>query len=414
MMTALIIALTTVSGYAPGTVAAETRGGQSGKHKPNVILIMVDDMGAECVECYGAKSYKTPRIDALAAAGLRFDNAFSQPVCGPTRACILSGRYPFRSGVASNHGTEGFSVPWGLAEKPEITFAHLLKQQGYVTACAGKWALCHFDRTPDHMTACGFDKYCMWPKVYRSQLRPRYWNPAHYQDGSFVSKREGVFGPDHECDYLIAFMRNNKDRPFLCYWPMTLVHDPLNAPPGSENSGGLTSTKDRKQRLRALHKLNVEYADCLVGRLTDAVDELGLAERTLIIFTSDNGTHRRITTGVIEPGRVLEDLVDFSDVLPTFAELSGAQVPEDRVTDGRSFAPQLHGQAGNPRQWVYAQNGDKRLVRGKKWSLDESGKLYDMTDRYSPSEVEAGEGGEDAEAARKQLENALHKIAGSE
>ena len=188
-------------------------------------------------------------------------------------------------------------------------------------------------------------------------------------------------------------------------------------------------------------KLNVEYMDRLVGRLTDAVDELGLAEKTLILFTGDNGTHPHITsllgdreiqggkgsvfdagtrvpfvvrwTGTVKPGTVSEDLVDFSDILPTFAELAGAQVPTDRVIDGRSFAPQLHGQAGNPRQWVYTQNADKKLVRGKKWSLDESDRLYDMTDRYSPKEVAPGQGGDEAEAARKQLKAAMDKIGGS-
>jgi arylsulfatase A len=402
--------------------------------KPNIVLIMVDDLGAEGIECYGGKTNKAPRIGALAAAGMRFENAFSQPICGPTRACIMTGRYPFRSGVATNHGTKGFSVPWGRGEKPEITFAHLMKEQGYATAIAGKWALCHFDKTPNHVTDCGFEKYRMWPKIYRDKLTLRYWNPASFQDGVYHSKIEGVYGPDHECDYLIEFMRNNKDRPFLVYYPMTLVHDPLQAPPGSKEE----SIKDRKKRLIMLHRLNVEYVDRLVGRLTDAVDKLGLAEKTLIIFTSDNGTHRRIPsllgdrkirggkgkvfdagtrvpfvarwTGVIKPGRVLEDLVDFSDILPSFAELSGAQVPTDRVIDGRSFAPQLRGEKGKPREWVYLQNGEKKAVRGKKWQVSESGELFDLSDRYNPVLVKPGEGGSDAEAARKRLTAALESI----
>ena len=187
-----------------------------------------------------------------------------------------------------------------------------------------------------------------------------------------------------------------------------------------------------------LHRLNVEYMDRLIGRLTDAVDKMGLAEKTLIIFTSDNGTHRRIPsmlgdrkiqggkgkvfdagtrvpfvarwTGVIKPGRVLEDLVDFSDVLPTFAELAGAQVPKDRVIDGRSFAPQLRGEKGNPREWVYFQNDKARAVRGIRWQVNESGELFDLSDRYNPVLIEPGKGGPDAEAARKRLTAALESI----
>ena len=115
-------------------------------------------------------------------------------------------------------------------------------------------------------------------------------------------------------------------------------------------------------------------------------------------------------TGVIEPGRVLEDLVDFSDILPTFAELSGAEVPRDRVIDGRSFAPQLLGEKGNPREWVYFQNAEKRAVRGKKWQVNEKGELYDLADRYNPVLVEPDKGGPDAEAARKNLTDALESI----
>ena len=429
------IAATAVQGYISPFARADTKGKRSGKDKPNVVLIMVDDMGAECIGCYGGKSYKTPRIDALAAAGLRFENAFSQPVCAPTRACILTGRYPFRSGVPTNQGTYGFKVPWGRGDKPEITFAHLLKKQGYATAIAGKWQLCHVGKNPEHVTQCGFEKHRVFWRTGSGQGR-RYWNPDCLQDGKLRSNIKGVFGPDHECDYLIEFVRSNKDRPFLAYWPMTLVHDPLQVPPGSKEK----SIKDRKRRLIMRHKLNVEYVDRLVGRLTDAVDKLGLAKKTLIILTSDNGTHRRIGsllgdrniqggkgqvfdagtrvpfvvrwTGTVKPGRVSEDLIDFSDILPTFAELAGAEVPTDRVIDGRSFAPQLRGKVGNPRQWVYTQNAEKKLVRGKKWSLDESGKLYDMTDRYSPSEVKPGQGGKDAETARKQLKAVLDKITG--
>ena len=431
-------------GMSPGWSFGRDK--ESGTGKPNIILIMVDDLGAEGIGCYGGKTNKTPEIDALAADGLRFENAFSQPICGPTRACILSGRYPFRSGVATNHGPSGFGVPWGRGghggdpNKPEITFANIMKEQGYATGITGKWALCHFDKTPDHVTVCGFDHYYMWPKCYGKSFKPKYWGPVYYENEKLISREDDVFGPDLECDYLIDFINKNKDRPFLAYWPMTLIHGPLVIPPGADKGGGVKHSRERRARFNMLHKLNVEYTDRLVGKLTEAVDKAGLAEKTLIIFTCDNGTHahgvsqlgdREIQggkgkvfdvgtrvpfiarwTGTLKPGGVTEDLIDFSDILPTFAELAGAEVPTDRVIDGRSFAPQLRGKEGNPRQWVYTQNDDSKLVRGKKWSLDESGKLYDMTDRYDPKEVEAGQGGAEAEAARKGLQAVMSNIKG--
>ena len=394
--------------------------------QPNVVLIMADDLGAECIGAYGGKSYETPRIDALAAQGMRFENAFSMPLCGPTRACILSGRYPFRSGVTTNQGVQGFNIPWGRGDKPEITFAHLMKAQGYATAIAGKWALCKFDKSPDHVKECGFDSYRMWPKVYKGQMTHRYWAPDRFQDGTFHPRTKGVFGPDHECEYLIEFIRKHRDKPFLAYYPMTLIHGPLEVPPDA--------SADKDKRFAA----NIHYVDRLVGRLVDAIDELGLAKNTLIIFTCDNGTgggassrlgdrlikggKGKVTdagtrvpfvarwTDTIQSRRVTEDLIDLSDILPTLAELSGAASPTDRTIDGRSFAPQLRGRAGEPREWVYLQNGKNIVVRGKRWSVNQAGQLFDLTDRYSPKTVESGQGGAEADAARKRLTAALQSI----
>lgn len=398
---------------------------------PNVVLIMVDDLGAECIGAYGGTSYETPRIDSLAAQGMRFENAFSMPLCGPTRACILSGRYPFRSGVAGNQGVMGFTKPWGRGQTPEITFAHVLKEQGYATAIAGKWALCQFDISPEHVRECGFDNYRMWPKIYKGKQTHRYWDPDRFEDGIFYPRAKGVFGPDQECDYLINFMTDKKDQPFLAYWPMTLIHGPLEEPPGGQANGDASKA--------ARFAANVKTIDRLVGRIVDATDQLGLGNKTLILFTCDNGTAGGIKsqfgdrvirggkgqvndagtrvplvarwTGTIRPG-VSQELIDFSDFLPTLAELSGGNVPTDRVIDGRSFAPQLRGQALKPRDWVYLENAGRIFVRGKRFRVNPKGQLFDLADRYAPKLIAPEQLTEEMKVIRKRLIAGLRSVRG--
>lgn len=404
------------------TVAAE--------RPPNVVLIMVDDLGTECIGAYGGTSYETPRIDALATQGMRFENAFSMPLCGPTRACILSGRYPFRSGVAGNQGVMGFTEPWGRGKTPEITFAHLMKERGYATAIAGKWALCKFDISPNHVKECGFDNYRMWPKIYKGKQTRRYWARDRFEDGTFHPRAAGVFGPDQECDYLIKFITEKKDEPFLAYWPMTLIHGPLEDPPGFK------AKKDSSKGSR--FAANVKTIDRLVGRIVDALDQLGLGKQTLILFTCDNGTPGGIKsrlgdrvikggkgqvndagtrvplvarwTGTIQPGVVSKDLIDFSDFLPTLAELSGTKVPTDRVIDGRSFAPQLRGQVGKPRDWVYIQNAENIVVRGKRFHVTPKGQLFELIDRYAPKLTKPDQITQEMDATRKRLLAALESV----
>lgn len=406
--------------------------------KPNIVLIMVDDFGAECVGCYGGESYKTPNIDALAASGMRFENAFSMPLCGPTRACILSGRYSFRSGVASNQGITGFSTPWGRGKTPEITFAHLLKQSGYQTAIAGKWALCQFSKSPNHVVDCGFDNYCMWPKIMtKRKIAKRYWTPTYYEDGKWHKDVKGVFGPDHYSDYLINFMKKNQEKPFLAYFPMALIHKTLEATPGKNNEQQGNVTKEKKGKGKSSHFAeNVEYVDTLVGKIVREIDALKLKRKTVIIFTGDNGTTGGQTSkmngkmvqggkgdandagtrvplivrwaGVTQPKTVTEELVHFADILPTFAELAGAAVPKDRVIDGISFVKLLQGKKQEHHKYVFVQNGMKQTVRAKKWALM-NGELYSLEDRYKPKLVTKDNA--ETTAIREGLKAELKRIA---
>jgi len=206
-----------------GCRAAATRAASS-PNKPNILFIMVDDLGKEWVGCYGAEDIETPNLDGLAASGMRFENAYSMPQCTPTRVTLLTGRYPWRTGWV-NH----WDVPrWGVGYfdwKCHTTYANILKKAGYATAVAGKWQINDFRVTPDALEKHGFDDWCMWTG-YEGGNPPsgkRYWDPyVHTRAGS--KTYEGQFGPDLYTDFLINFMKRHKDEPMGLYFPMCLTH----------------------------------------------------------------------------------------------------------------------------------------------------------------------------------------------
>jgi arylsulfatase A-like enzyme len=369
--------------------------------RPNILLILVDDLGKDWISCYGADDIETPRIDQLASSGLRFNHAYSMPQCTPTRATLLTGQYPWRTGWV-NH----WDVPrWGIAYfdwEKYTTFARLLKQVGYKTAVAGKWQINDFRLEPRALEKHGFDDWCVWTG-YEGQNPPsgkRYQDVyVHTRKGSRT--RVGEFGPDVYCDFLIDFMKHHREEPQLLYFPMALTHGPLVPTPREPNASG---KRDR-------HKAMVRYTDHLVGRLVDALETLDLRQSTLVFFTTDNGTGRgqlgRVAGqrpsggkatlfegGVCQPfvvncpgavGKGVTDaLVDFTDMLPTFADLAGAPLKPGVELDGRSFAPLLRGQAADsPRQWILSMGFGKarltaagvegreaytpRIIRGKRF-----------------------------------------------
>ncbi|MGD8500421.1 MAG: sulfatase-like hydrolase/transferase [Phycisphaerales bacterium] len=360
--------------------------------RPNIVFIMVDDLGKEWISCYGAEGVKTPNIDALAETGMRFENAYSMPQCTPSRATLLTGQYPWRNGWV-NH----WDVPrWGVGYfdwklRPNMTFARIMKTAGYVTAAVGKWQINDFRIAPDAMKKHGFDDWCMWTG-YETGNPPsgkRYWD-AYINTPKDGSKTyPGEFGPDIYTDYLIRFMTDYEDRPMMLYFPMALTHGPLVATPAEPN----VETKAEK------HKAMVRYTDRLIGRLVRALEELRIRDRTIIIFSTDNGSGgghtgtrngrkvrggkaKKTENGVCAPfivncpglvpeGIVTEALTDFTDLLPTFAELGGAEIPKDLKIDGMSIAPLLLGEAkDSPRNWIMALGHgaarlDEKGVRGK-------------------------------------------------
>jgi arylsulfatase A len=399
--------------------------------KPNIILIMADDLGYECLGCYGSKSYKTPVLDKLAATGMRFEHCYSQPLCTPSRVKIMTGQYNFRN-----------YVNFGVLDPKQKTFSHLLRDCGYATCVVGKWQLygsvnqsAEVRGTGSLPQQAGFDEHCLWQIKDRGS---RYKDPVMVQNGMPREDLQGKYGPDVSCDYALNFIERHKTGPFLLYFPMTLVHSPFVPTPDSEDWN-----KPKHENNTKYFVDMVAYMDKIVGRIVGKLDMLSLRENTLILFVGDNGTDRNIRSkmadrvirgdkgnttdggthvpmiasqpGVVPAGKMCGDLVDFSDFVPTFAEAAGAEIPGDMPLDGRSFLPQLHGEKGNPRDWIFChydpQWGNhkmRRFVRDKRWKLYANGDLYDVP--ADTLEQNPNPSGPEARAARKRLQTVLDSV----
>ncbi len=371
-----------------GLVSAEER-------PPNIIFIMVDDMGRDWVSCYGA-DHQTPHIDRLAEQGIRYTTAWCIPICTPTRVTLLTGKYPCHHGWVQH-----YDVPrWGgegLSPTRFTTFARSLRDAGYATAIGGKWQINHLGKQPEALKQHGFNEHCVWTGVEadRPETEQRYWDGLIQTNG----KRSTVaYGPDTINEFLIDFMTRHRQSPFLVYYPMLLTHGPHTTAPLNRD--------EAPQGKQALYAGNVTYMDELVGRLVKAVDDLELTDNTLIIFTGDNGSAaagvldgepypkgkgRQADWGAHVPfvvrapflsegGRVSRDLVDFTDLYPTFLELAGVEPASARKLDGKSLVPSLRG-SDDPfekRNWIYSQIGDFRMIRDWHHLVDNQGSFHDL------------------------------------
>ena len=373
---------------APSSAAAVER--------PNIIFIMVDDLGPEWIGCYGGRELKTPHIDALAAGGMRFTNAYSMPQCTPTRATLLTGQYPFRHGWCNHWDVPRWGAGCHFDPRHNLTFARVLKPAGYKTAIAGKWQINDFRVQPDVLGQHGFDAWCMWTgyETGKPASGKRYWNPYIHTSGGKSRTHCNRFGPDVFTDFLVEFLEEHRDSPMLLYFPMVLTHGPVVHTPAEPEA---------KSSLEK-HKAMVRYTDGLVGRLVATVDRLKLRRRTIIFFTTDNGTSKRFRArmgdrvvrggkglltengprqplivngpGIVPAGVVTDALTDFTDMLPTFAELAGARIPPGAQLDGHSLAGLLRGeQRDGTRQWILAMGRgaaalDSRGVRPQQQYTD--------------------------------------------
>ena len=371
--------------------------------QPNIVLIMADDVGCGPLGAYGGQRWKTPHIDALATGGMRFDYCFSMPVCHPTRICLMTGKYPFR--LNSDWGT------FPQAEEPH-TLAHVLRRAGYATAIAGKWQLALLKEDLQHPARLGFDAW----SVFGWHEGARYHDPMIYENGHVRAGTKGRYGPELYEGFLEDFMEKSSAarKPFFAYYSMALAHDVTNDLP---TQVPYVPGKDRWMDYGDM----IESMDTMVGRLVARLDQLGLRENTIILFTGDNGTARRsklrhiqerqyeyedvysirhghrvpggkgtlLNTGTNVPlvanwpghitaGSVTDRLVDFSDWLPTLADIGGATI--DHEIDGMSFAPTLFGRHRHvARDFAFSESRDGTAwVRTQRYKLYSSGEFYDV------------------------------------
>jgi arylsulfatase A len=381
--------------------------------RPNLIVIMADDLGAKELSCYGHPRHRTPRLDELARTGIQFNTCYTACICHPTRFEIMTGQYGSTNKVYHFAGRAGGPDPRSPEEQivNHLTFGKVLSDAGYATSQAGKWQLT--GEHPQLVVETGFDEYCMW--AYQHNLPPgvthpggyedpgrtktsRYWHPSIVRNGEYVPTTIDDYGPDIFNEFVIDFIRRHREGPFFVYYPMPLVHGPHYATPSSQPNAVDKFRNSKQDHFRE----NVEYMDLLVGRIVDALEELGLRDDTLVLFTGDNGTGgegkgtatelgARVPMIINCPGRVVstgltDALCDTSDVFPTLVELAGASLPSGHLLDGRSLVPLLTGQQHDVREWAFSYLGDRRVLRTKRWLLEENspthyGTLFDCGDR---------------------------------
>jgi arylsulfatase A len=406
--------------FTLATIAFGCQGFAQGTNhsRPNILLILIDDLGAEGLGCYGGTSYQTPNLDALAKAGTRFDHCYSTPLCSPSRAELLTGRYPFRTGITSVTHMGG-SEHDKLDVNKDRTLANFLSDAGYETCIAGKWHLCNdFVDNPTHVADAGFKDQFLWRLMRGKIVTRHFWNPELWVDNK-PANQLGIdkYGDDLFADHILNFMSEHRQQPFFAYYPMTLVHNQTftgkNYPPSPDSrQPGCNPDSACKPKQEAFADL-VAYTDKIIGKLMTGLDQMGLRENTIVIVLGDNGTDPGITSRLGErqlqggkgllieagtrvpliiswPGddikvKVVTDLVDLTDILPTILEAAGVGLPEGYIVDGQSFLSCLRGSTYKPRQWVYSQLGKEWFIRDPHYRLDSNGKLWDMTeDPYSP------------------------------
>lgn len=392
--------------------------------QPNIVLILADDLGYETVGCYGGQSYATPNLDKLAKDGIRFDRAYAMPLCTNTRIQLMTGIYNYRNWTS-----------FGILDPNAETFAHLLRREGYKTCMAGKWQLTSYD-PPDYPGAekrrdtgmkvadAGFDAYSLWHTGHTEDKGPRYADPVINENGKLRTDTKGKYGPDLWTNFIGEFMKQHQDEPFFVYYSMALPHNPMNPTPDSPE---WKDPNMRHEDITRFAKDMTEYTDKMVGKIRGQVEELGLSEKTLILFVSDNGTNLRVRSKfrdrevggekgkatelgcrvpmmalwpeTIEPGQVTDALIDSVDFLPTLLEVADAfKRPRDKL-DGISFAHLLLGDKKrrgrkpmlrenvlihqDPRPgWDKDRFGLERVAIGARFKLYEDGRLFDLDDDF--------------------------------
>lgn len=368
----------------------------SAADRPNIVMIIADDMGWGDVSFHGNTNLTTPNIDSLARIGARFDRFYVCPVCSPTRAEFLTGRYHPRGGVSGvSQGDERLNLD-------ERTIAEVFKAAGYATAAFGKWH--NGTQFPYHPNARGFDEFY----GYCSGHWGDYFSPQLERNGELV-KGNGYLVDDFT-DNALKFIEKNASRNFFCYLPLPTPHSPMQVPDKywdrmkdrvldmKANEGD----KEDEDFTRAALAM-VECIDFNVGRLLRKLDELKLANDTIVVFMTDNGPNsfrwnggmkgRKGSVdeggvrsplyiswpGKIKSGKLILQISSVIDLLPTLTDLAGVPIINAKPLDGVSLEPLINGRAGSiPNRMIFSHWNEKVSVRTQQYRLDQAGKLYDM------------------------------------
>ena len=375
--------------------------------KPNFVYIMVDDAGYGDFSCFGQKHFKTPSVDRMATEGMKLTDFYAaSTVCAPSRCSLMTGVHTGHALVRGNREVQ----PEGQAPLPAsaLTLPEVLGKAGYVSGMFGKWGLGSPGSEGDPMNQ-GFDRFY----GYNCQRQAHTFYPDHlWSDRNKVTLDGKTYSHDLIAKETMKFIRANKDKPFFCYCPFTIPHAAMHAPeervgpwrkkfPQFENVIGRYRGPQVKNPVAAFAAM-MTLLDEDVGRILDLLKELGIADDTLVIFTSDNGPHKegghkpdffdsngplrgykrdlyeggiRVPTlawwpNTIKPGSTSSHVATGWDVLPTFCDLAGVNTPKD--LDGVSFAPTIRGE--NKKQakreyvyWEFHEQGGKQAIRKGNW-----------------------------------------------
>jgi arylsulfatase A len=356
---------------------------------PNIILIFIDDMGYADIGPFGSTLNRTPNLDRMADEGMRLTSFYAAPLCTQSRAALMTGSYPIRTGLM--HGTWHPVLMPGDAHginPDEITIAEILKGKGYATSCIGKWHL--GDQPPFLPTRHGFDSYYGIP--YSNDMIPVNNSKGRNFPPLPLIRNETVVGEITDQSTItgdltreaLKFIETNKENPFFLYMPHVMVHVPLHV---GENFKGKSAN--------GILGDAIEEIDWSVGEILNALKRLGLDENTLVVFTSDNGPAKGIATplrgkkgstfeggmrepcvvrwpGHIEAGSICDEITSTMDLLPTFARLAGAFAPTDRTIDGNDIWPLLSSQLGARSAYeafYYYNRNNLQAVRSGPWKL---------------------------------------------
>jgi arylsulfatase A-like enzyme len=365
--------------------------------RPNIVIILSDDQGWGDLSISGNKNLQTPNIDGLARRGATLDRFYVQPVCSPTRAEMLTGRYHPRGGI------RGVSTGLERLNPNEITLAQIFRALGYRTGAFGKWH--NGSQWPYHPNARGFEEYYGFTSGHWGE----YFDPPLEHNGQPVRGKGYI--TDDLTDKAIAYIEKHRQEPFLCYVAYNTPHSPFCVPDADWNR-----FKDRPivQRGADGDKENLAVTRCVlamcenldrnVGRILRKLEELNLADDTIVIFFSDNGPNsvrwnggmrgRKGSTdeggvrspcflrwpGKVAPGTIIPQIAGAIDLLPTLAALTQTALPKDRALDGRDLSPLLLGRKTDwPEQLLYSAWAGKISVRSQNYRLDAAGQLYDMS-----------------------------------